>query len=134
MAGSAFEVEYHDMGTVKKVVIDWTSDNVTLGVAGDLKKISGLLLKAITDPDAGSAPAANYDIVLTDEEGADLLGNCEDDLMDRHTANTESVDFMVLGTGCTGRPCVDDIITVTVTNCGAGNNEGRIVLYWMGST
>lgn len=134
MAGSAMTFEYHDTGTVKKVVIDWTSDNVTLGVAGDLKKISGFLLKAITDPDAGSAPAANYDIVLTDPTGANILANVELDLLNRHTANTEVREFMIAGTGLAERPCVDDIITVTVSNCGAGNNIGRIVLYWMGST
>jgi len=66
--------------------------------------------------------------------GGNILDCCGDDLVDRHTANTESVDFLIAGTGLAERPCVDDIITVTVTNCGAGNNIGRIVLYWMGST
>ena len=127
MAGSAMTFEYHDTGTVKKVVIDWISDDVTLSVTGETVKISGFLLKAVTDPDGVAAPAANYDISLTDEEGGNILACCEDDLADRHTANTEVVDFMILGTGCAERPCVDDKITVLVENCGAGNNAGRTV-------
>ena len=133
MAGSAMTFAYDNVGTVKKIIIDWTSDDVTLGVDGETTKISGLLLKAVTDPDGVAVPAANYDITLLDEEGGNILEACDDDLTDRHTANIECVDFMVAGAGVAERPCASDKITVGVANCGAGNNEGRLVLYWMGS-
>ena len=141
MAGSSMTFQYDDVGTVKKIIIDWVSDDVTLGVDGETKKISGLLLKGVTDPDGVAAPANLYDIILQDEEVGNILDNCNDDLLDRSNVNVETVDFLIRyyeggqGDPCGSdeRPCASDKITVGVANCGAGNNEGRLVLYWMGS-
>jgi len=128
---------YDDVGTVKKIIIDWLSDDATADVVGTTKKISGFLLKGVTDPDV-NAPDDNYNIVLTDEEGAPILGNCNDDLLLRDTANIESVDFLLRdlaaadACGSGERPCVSDRITVSIDSAGNAN-EGRLILYWMGS-
>ena len=138
MAGSSMTFDYDDgydrsgrAGTIRKVIVDWLSDDATGAVSGTSDKIVGELLKGVTDPDGDAAPSDNYDITLSDAEGANLLANCMDDLADRDTANAETVDFIVSdGTGGTGaRPVVSSPITVAVAN--AGNAKaGRLVLYY----
>ena len=136
MAGSVFTPTYDDgqdgigqHGTVRKILIDWTSDDTTGAVSGTTRKISGELLKVVTDPGA-TAPTADYDIAITDEEGADVLANCYDNLADRHTSNTETVDLFLTGAANVGaRPVVCDVLTVAVTN--AGNSKtGQIIIYY----
>ena len=135
MANSAMTFAYDDVGTVKKIVIDWLSDDATADASFDTKKISGFLLKGVTNPaDGGDQPDDNYNIILTDPEGSNILVNCNDDLLLRDDTAVETVDFILDGAiaGSAGRPCVSDIITVSVDT--AGNAlQGRLVLYWMGS-
>ena len=138
MAGATMTFAYDDVGTVKKIIIDWLSDDATADVVGTTKKISGFLLKGVTDPDV-NAPDDNYNIILTDEEGSNILLNCNDDLLLRDTANIESVDFVIRDIAVAGqasgageRPCASDMITVSIDSAGNAN-EGRLVLYWMGS-
>ena len=131
MAGSAATITYDETGPIKKVLISWTSDDTTGAVTATTKKIVGYLLKGVTDPSA-TAPTNAYDVAITDEEGANVLGNCVDDLADRHNANTESVDFVIgaAGTYTTGaRPCVCDKLTVAVTAAG-NSKQGQIIIYW----
>lgn len=137
MANPAMTFQYDDVGTIKKIIIDWLSDDATADASFTTKKISGFLLKGVTDPDA-NAPDDNYNIILTDEEGANILLNCNADLLLRDTANVESVDFVIRdlaaadACGSGERPCVSDQITVSVDSAGNAN-QGRLVLYWMGS-
>ena len=136
MAGSASTITYDDgqdgkgqHGAIRRIVIDWTSDDATGAVTATTRKISGELLKAITNPSA-TAPTADYDIVITDAEGANVLANCHDDLADRHTSTTETVDFFLTGVANVGaRPVVCDVLTVAITNAG-NSKQGRIVLYY----
>ena len=138
MAGSVFTITYDDgdmggvrgPGAVRKILVDWTSDDTAGTASGTTKKISGYLLAATTNPGA-TAPTANYDITITDDtHSANVLGNCYDDLADRHTSNTERVDFFLTGAANVGaRPAVCDKLDIAVAN--AGNSKvGQIVLYW----
>lgn len=134
MAGSSMTFTYDTgPGPVKRIIADWTSDDTTGAVSGTTTvKASGFLLRAVTDPGT-AAPTASYDIAITDDEGADVLGNCFDDLADRHTSNTESVDFFLNdGTTSNGaRPSVCSELTFSVTN--AGNSKtGQVILYLEG--
>lgn len=134
MAGSASTVTYdgdpdNPRPGVNKILIDWTSDDTTGAVTATTKKIRGYLLAGVTDPGA-AAPTANYDITITGDEGANVLGNCADDLADRHTSNTERVDFHLTTTANVGaRPAVCDVLSVAVTNAG-NSTVGQIALYW----
>lgn len=76
----------------RKVVVTWTSasDGTASGVT---QKLVGTLVKATTNPSDG--PTDNYDITLTDEDGVNILANCDDDLADRDTTNSEEVYFLV---------------------------------------
>jgi len=117
-------------GPIRRIVIDWVSDDATGAVSGTTRKISGELLKAVTDP-GSAAPTDNYDIAITDPEGADVLAGCANTLQNRHTSTTQAVELLLTdGTaGIAARPVVCSPLTVAVTN--AGNSKaGRIVLYY----
>jgi len=61
---------------------------VVTGTTGSYKvteKICGFLSFVVTDPGA-TAPAADYDVVVTDDDGADVMGG---ELENRHTSTSE---------------------------------------------
>ena len=123
---------YDDQGPIRKVFASWTSDS-SGDAAATTKKIIGTLLKGVTDPGA-TAPTDDYDIVLTDEKALDILGECQDDLVDRDTSNTEVVHFFLLDYAGTPlaqsvQPVVCDKITVTVSNAG-DTKDGQLILYY----
>lgn len=145
MAGSASTITYdngHDHngvhGSVRKILIDWTSDDTTGAVTATTGKIVGQLLKVVTDPGT-PAPTANYDIAITDEEGVDVLsglggtGGTAPSLANRHTSNTEvvhlwaedSVTNVVPGS----QPYVCDVLSVAITNAG-NSKQGQIIIYY----
>jgi len=135
MAGSSMAFTYDRVpgGPITRVIGTWTSDDTTGAVSGTTaNKISGRLVKAVTDPGA-AAPTANYDIVLTDSESVNVLTGCDDDLQNRHTTTTEETYFFVLDTDATPlakaqHPAVCSVLTVAVTNAGNSKN-GVIYLY-----
>lgn len=132
MAGSSMTIQYDDRGPIRKIIADWVSDDATGAVSGTTKKITGTLLKGVTDPDGDAAPTDDYDIVVTDEEGANVLGQCEDDLADRDTANIEVVQFLLANgapAGVAAHPVVADKLTIAVSNAGNAK-EGRLILYY----
>jgi len=134
MAGSVMTFSYDPgPGPVKRVIVDWTSDDATGAVSGTTKvKLSGYLLRGVTDPSA-TAPTTLYDIVLSDAESANLLVNCHDDLVDRSATVTESVDFFLTGVANVGaRPSICSLLTVAVS--AAGNAKiGQLILYLDGT-
>lgn len=121
-------------GGIRKITIDWQSaadGSCTIA----LEKISGWLIKGVTNPGA-TAPSANYDIAITDEESFDILTNCvaASTLANRHTANTEEVYFFLKNAdgsplSMAAFPVVDDKLTVAITNAG-DSKVGRIILYY----
>lgn len=145
MAGSATTITYDngDMGAdvggrggIRRVLIDFTTDDTTGSVACTTQKISGELIKIVTDP-GSSAPDANWDVVLTDDEGVDLSIHMDDvaiaALIARHTTTTLETYLPLEDTAGTARigawPVVCSPITVTVNN--AGNSKtGQIILYY----
>jgi len=145
MAGSASTITYDggqdgkgQHGGIKRILIDWTSDDTTGAVSGTTRKISGELLKVVTDPGA-AAPTANYDIVITDEESVDVLsglggtGGTAPSLLNRHTSTTEVVHLWAENAATDvvpgSQPYVCDVLTVAVTN--AGNSKtGQIIIYY----
>lgn len=143
MAGSSTVITYDDgadgagyRGRLRKVTIDFVTDDATGSVACTTRKIVGELIKIITDP-GSAAPDVNWDVVLTDEEGVDLSIHMDDvaiaALIARHTTTTLETYLPLEDTAGTGRvgawPVVCDKLTVTVNN--AGNSKtGQIILYY----
>jgi len=140
MAGSSLTATY-DLGqdgfggrsTIKVITIAWVSDSATGAASGTLKKIAGRLVKAVTVPSGTAAPTDNYDIALTDEQSVNVLSGSQSTLLDRDTANTEEVYFLVKDAAGTPlaqsvHPLICNALTVSITN--AGNSKaGTIYLY-----
>ncbi len=138
MAGSASTITYDEQGTIRKVIIDWTSDDTTGAVTATTKKITGQLLKVITDPGT-PAPTANYDIVISDEESLDVLsglggtGGTAPSLLNRHTSTTEVVHLVAEDSVTNplpgSQPVVSDVLSVAVTNAG-NSKQGQIIIFY----
>lgn len=115
-------------GSIRRITCSWTG---TSGGAADgtTRKINGTLLKGVTNPTDG--PTDDYDIVLTDDESADLLSGCFADLTNRDTTNTETRHFNLTdGTvPIAAYPVVCSTITVTVAASGT-SKSGVLVLYY----
>lgn len=140
MAGSSMTFTYDNgddytagRGSIRKVIADWVSDDAAGTASGTTSKIVGRLIKAVTDP-GSTAPDANYDIAITDEEGVDVLTACQSTLANRHTSTTEEVYFLVKDAAGTPlaqsvHPVVCDKLTVAVS--AAGNSKtGQVILYY----
>lgn len=117
---------------VRKVIASWTSD-ASGNASGTTDKIVGLLLQGVTNPTDG--PTDNYDIVLTEANGANLLGGCDFDLTNRDTSNSEISHFIVTNAASTdpggvgAHPAVCGAITVTVSSAG-NTKSGVLELYY----
>lgn len=119
MAGTVTTTE-ETFGSVKKVKFAWTSSAGGAADATTAATFSGKLLGFATVPAAaGSAPTANYDVAITDDDGIDVLLGAG---ANRHTANTEYVAGASLGAIATDR------LTLAVTNAG-DTKGGTVVLF-----
>lgn len=120
-------------GRIRKIVADWTSDAADGTCSGTTRKISGRLIKAVTDP-GSVAPTDDYDISITDEEGSDVLSPCQNTLANRDSTSTEQVYFLVKDTAGTPlaqslHPAVCDQLTISISN--AGNSKtGQLIMYY----
>lgn len=131
----AMTFTYETLGPIVKIIGTWTS-NGSGAASGTTARVMGDLVKAITDPSA-TAPTADYDITITDEQSFNVLTNCEDDLADRHTSNTEEVYFLIPNLAATDpggvvHPVVADKLTVAVAN--AGDTKSGVVYLFVRGT
>lgn len=141
MAGALMTITYDDgdfvmdggisaRGGIRKILVDWLSDSADGTVSGTTRKIVGELIKGVTDP-GSAAPTDDYDITITDEEGADVLGASIANLTNRDTTNTETAYFNL--TDGSARiavyPVVCDKLTISIA--AAGNAKtGQLILYY----
>lgn len=98
---------------IKKIKFAWTCDasgNVSGGAALSTKIYNGKIIAFQTIPaGGGNAPTDNYDIVLNDADGVDVLLGAG---QNRDTANTESVADASLGA------VVESTLELVVSNAG----------------
>ena len=117
MAGTVTVSEI-TLGSVKKITWAWTTDS-----NGDADKVtsegySGEIILLTTDPGA-TAPTDNYDVVVLDADGEDVLLGAG---ANRDTLNTESVQKTSLGAVASG------ILNCIVSNAGNAK-DGECILY-----
>jgi len=124
------------LGRIRKILIDFVTDDSAGTATVTTRKISGELIKIVTDP-GSPAPTANYDVVLTDDEGVDLSVHMDDvaiaALIARHTTTTEETYLPLEDTAGTGRiaawPVVCGPLTVALAN--AGNAKAtQVIIYY----
>lgn len=119
MAGTVVPTEVVH-GSVKKVTFAWTSSAGGAADGATTKPYDGRLIAVTTDPDGTDIPTDNYDVVVSDADGQDVLLGAG---ADRDTANTEYILEANLG-AVAGSP-----LTLAVTN--AGNAKKGVVVVWL---
>lgn len=117
MAGTVVTTEVTH-ATVKKIIFAWTSSAAGAADATTTAAYDGKLVTLITDPGA-TAPTDNYDVVVTDADGHDVLVGQG---ANRDTANTELVAESLLGAVAGSK------LTLAVTNAG-DSKVGEVILY-----
>jgi hypothetical protein len=108
------------MSHIKKVKFAWVSGSDGKASGTTTGIYSGEIIRLVTIPGATTlAPTDNYDVVVTDGDGADVLMGAG---ADRDTAATEQVLASSLG-------CVaNDTLSLAITNAGSGKG-GTVILY-----
>ena len=126
----SWATDYRINGTdIVKHTISWTSD-----ASGDATEvspvaISGVIVRAVFVPSASAAPAANYDITLTDPNSVDVLAGLGVNLSATVTLNTCPGTPLNDGTTTSVVPMfVDGVLTLTVSNAG-DTKQGTFILY-----
>jgi len=121
MAGSV-TITYSSHDTIKYVQWSWTSD-ASGDVSGtDTVVVSGVALRWATNP-GSTAPTANYDIVVNDEDGIDIANG---GLANRHTSTSEH--FIPGGDADPGAAFVGKL-SLVVSNAGNAK-EGVLRMYY----
>ena len=121
MAGSV-TITYSSHETIKHVQWSWTSD-ASGDVSGtDTMVVSGVALRWATNP-GSTAPTANYDIVVNDEDGIDIANG---GLVNRHTSNSEH--FIPGGDADPGAAFLGKL-SLVVSNAGNAK-EGVLRMYY----
>lgn len=119
-AGTSCTITEETFGSVKKVKFAWAIASSSSGAVGGTTTgaYNGAVERLVTIP-GGSAPSANYDIVINDQDSTDILmaGGAN-----RHSANTEQVNAASLGI------VANDKLTLAVTNAGS-SCAGETILY-----
>jgi len=117
---------YSETRKIKKVVTNWTSD-----ASGDATtnylRMSGEILRVGFAPSTDSAPSSNYDVVINDVEGFDVLNGCGANLSASVKAQyfPAMVDHLV---GYSIPVAFDGILSVAVSNAGNAT-KGKIILH-----
>ena len=112
--------------SMKKVKFAWTA--TTGGSAGDTTTnlYSGLLYRTIIVPgSSNSAPSSNYDVVVNDADGYDVLNGAG------ANSSTASNDYFGGSTGGDSQSPISAVsskLTLAVTNAGDAKS-GTVVLY-----
>lgn len=122
-------------GPITRIDCTWTSDGSGDADGTTPYDVSGELVKGLTNP--GVAPSVDYDIIITDGEGLNVLTACDDNLADRHTTTTEEVYFLVLDHA--GTPLAQSVHPVvagplTVTVAAAGDTKGGVLSLFIKGT
>lgn len=118
MAGTVTTTETTH-GNVKKIVFAWTSSAGGAADATTTNPYDGKIIGFATIPSGVTAPDDNYDVVINDADGHDVLLGAG---ANRDTANTE----YVAETSVAGAPA--STLTLAVTNAGAAK-LGTVILW-----
>lgn len=140
MAGMVASVVYDDgqdgvglRAGIRSLTVTFLTDDAAGTATIDTRKIVGECIKIVTDP-GSAAPTANWDVVVTDENGLNPFAGCQNaaTLLARHTTNTEQTYLQLLDSGTVALsafPVVQGVLTIAVANAGNAKT-GTIKLYY----
>ena len=113
--------------TMRKLTLAWTS---TSGGAAtcDTTHVSGHIHRFCAIPSTSAIPTSNYDVVLNDSDGLDILMGLGANL--KATSNANIVPILTNGTaGNSALVAVEGVLSLAVSS--AGNvKSGQIILYY----
>ena len=141
MAGSSMTFAFDDAvhgGRIRKLTCTFLTDDADGTASGTtVLPVNGELIKIVTDP-GSAAPSANWDVVLTDDNGLNPLAGIQNAaaLLARHTTNTEQTYLQLLNAditpiGIAAFPLVTGLLTIAVAN-GGNSKTGTIAIYIRG--
>ena len=107
------------LSKLKKIKFEWTSDGSGDAEDTTTNDYTGKIKHLVTVPDGVATPDDNYDIVITDSDGVDVLNGAG---ANRDTANTEQVTETSLGIVGYSK------LTCTISNAG-DTKQGTVYLY-----
>jgi len=129
MAGTVTQT-HTKRGPVGVVTFSITAD-ASDGSAPDTAmavKLSGRLLALETNPGA-TGPTANYDLVLDDADGHDVMEGVG---ANRDTASTEKASIVFSGTAIHPPVAVSDTLTLKLTNNSVNSATISVKIYYVG--
>jgi len=114
MPGTVVEAITSGHGYIEVITLTCTADAAaaTFPATALTNKFSGYLVALETNP-GSTAPTDNYDIVLNDAEGNDVLQGVG---ANRHTTTTQKVPVVYSGTALHPVVHATDTLTWTITN------------------
>lgn len=118
MAGTVTATE-RISGTVRKLVFAWTSDGSGDADGESSQVYDGEIVGLTTIPDGTAVPTVDYDVVVNDAEGHDVLLGAG---ADRSATVTEHVARASLAA------VAQSTLTLVVSNAGAAK-QGTVILY-----
>ena len=122
MAGSV-TITYSSHDTVKYVQWVWTSDGSGDMSGTDTADVNGRVLRWASNP-SSTAPSANYDIVVNDEDGIDIAAG---GLANRHTSTSEQV---LTGGDAKDGAAFAGKLSLVVSNAGDSKIGTLRMYYW----
>lgn len=120
MAAAIITVQESFCGGICRIKWTWTSSDAGAASLVTVRGYYGQVMALLTDPGA-TAPTDNYDIVITDPDGYDVMQGAA---ANRDTANTEIA--VPTATSVAFGP-----LTIAITNAG-DTKDGVAVLYIKG--
>jgi hypothetical protein len=120
MAGTVTKTEI-TYTPLKKCLFTWTSSAGGAADATSTESYTGEVVRAVHVPDAGGTqPTDLFDVVVTDSDGADVLGGTGANLSNAATTNKVAAN----GLGAV----VNSTLTLAVTNAGSAKG-GKTILF-----
>lgn len=129
MAGTVVPTPSKSRRSIKSITWAWTSSAGGAADSVNTITLSGEILRVVFNPGT-PAPTANYDVVILDADGADVLGGLG---ANRHTTNTEQIapvlETVVGANTYASRVVIDGPLTLQVSNAGA-SKQGSVTMYY----
>lgn len=112
---------------LEEVKISWTGDATDGSVPNTTLELSGTIERVVTNP-GSTAPTANYDIVIEDQDGIDVMQGA---LANRHTSNSEEVIPTKAGSAAStfSKITVHGTHTFKLTNNSVASATGTVIIY-----
>jgi len=105
--------------------VSWVADasDGSLPASQSPSDIFGFIVRMVTNP-GGTAPTADYDVTLTDEDGCDVLGG---EGADRSASDSEQI---IPKLGNSYGPCyVNSKLTLNITNNSVNSATGDVIIH-----